>query len=223
MTDQPGILSRVRIPYADTAQEAAELARAEMEASGLPGEFGGPADAYRHMIWVGEMTRRLGPTAAYGISEFNELRSEIRAVRGAEAGRTVRPANLPDAIAMDRHNNAIGLRIGEQADTADDVIEGARMEILRAGGDGSGHNNRPYWMHQNRWIEPVERSPATNWPFNPAAINDRSHIENYRFRSALHRDYSQDIIDAPGGPIHVRPHLRRGQPVRGHDRSPPAR
>lgn len=214
---------RFALPYEATIRDIAALAEREMRASGLPGEFGGPTDAYRHMVWVGEMTRRLGPRIAYIASEANEWRAKRGARRSLEAGRPVAPSNQPDSILMDRHNNGLGLLIGDAADTFDEVVSGARARIVQAGSDGSGHNGRPVWLPKGRWVEGPGRAPGRNWPFDADAVTDRSHIDGYRQGSAMHRDGTQDIIDAPGGPIYVRPHTRNGRPVNGHIRTPGGR
>lgn len=156
----PGTGSPVSF-YERIAREVAELALAEMRASKLPGQFGGPADAYRHMIGIGELTRRLGVLPAYAISEANELRSERAGHAAGRAGRAVPPANTPEAIRMDRHNNMIGLGIGQEALTFEDVVAAARAQTDRAGTNGAGLAGRPTWLPESRWQDNPE---TPNWP-----------------------------------------------------------
>lgn len=53
------------------------------------------------------------------------------------------------------------------------------------------------------------------------AVTDRSHIDAYPQGGENHRHGGHDMIDAPGGPVRVRPHIREGYPVRGYTRSRP--
>ena len=115
------------------------------------------------------------------------------------------------------------MAIGEKSDTATEVIQSARDEITRTGGDGSGHNGKPYWMPTSQWREPNGVVAGGNWPVAWNRVTERSHIDSYRFNSAVFREQSYDIIDAPGGPVYVRPHYRDGHPVRGYSRSAPGR
>ncbi len=59
------------IPYGKRVQriiaEVSGFAEAEARRSHLPGWTNGPADAYRHLLVVGELTRRLGPIPATAI------------------------------------------------------------------------------------------------------------------------------------------------------------
>lgn len=48
----------------DIARRAAET---ESLSSQLPGRENGPADAYRHILWVAEMTRHFGESVARNI------------------------------------------------------------------------------------------------------------------------------------------------------------
>jgi hypothetical protein len=43
--------------------------------SGLPGQDQGPADAYRHLVGVAELSRRVGPVQAAAMAERNEWES----------------------------------------------------------------------------------------------------------------------------------------------------
>lgn len=60
------------------ADEVAEFANAEAAASGLPGHVNGPRDAYRHLVGVGELSRRIGVIPASILAEYNEQISDGR-------------------------------------------------------------------------------------------------------------------------------------------------
>ena len=45
--------------------------------SNLPGRENGPADAYRHLLWAGELTRRFGERRARFILNAHEIEGEI--------------------------------------------------------------------------------------------------------------------------------------------------
>lgn len=51
-------------------------ASSEAVSSQLPGRENGPADAYRHILWVAEMTRRFGPSKAKLFAEGKESEDE---------------------------------------------------------------------------------------------------------------------------------------------------
>lgn len=66
----------------------------EQVASQLPGRTNGPADAYRHLLWSAELTRKYGKEIAEPLLE------------GHEKGQS------GEETAMDSYNNAIGVSIG---------------------------------------------------------------------------------------------------------------
>jgi hypothetical protein len=215
----PGLLNPVA-GYGRIANEVAALAMEEMRASRLPGQFGGPADAYRHLVGVAELTRRLGVLPAWAISEANELRSERAAFDANRRGATVPAANSPEAVRMDRHNNTIAIGGGEQALTFEDVVTWARAQIDRAGTDGSGLGGRPTWLPQERW---QDNPSDINWPLDWSKVTRRGHIDAYPHGGERHRYGGHDMIDAPGGPVWVQPHMREGHPIHGYSRSRPTR
>jgi hypothetical protein len=148
-----------------SVQEAAEN---EASASPLPGFYDGPADAYRHIVGTAELRRRFGWATAYSIATGNEM-----------LGTHLRnhPAHLRR---MDDHNNAIGLAIGAEARSYEDVVRRAREAIDRAiVADGSGQDGTPLWLPEG-WSEPRARRGATrtlpvNWP------TDVPSAGSYRF------------------------------------------
>jgi hypothetical protein len=44
------------------------MAISEAGSANLPGKDGGPYDAYRHILWTAEMTRRYGETTARALA-----------------------------------------------------------------------------------------------------------------------------------------------------------
>src|SRR5512132_3841273 len=72
---------------------AVEAARKESQSSKLPGRENGPADAYRHLLWAGELTRRFGEKRARLILGAHEIEGRIL-------------GQSPDAESMDRHNTS---------------------------------------------------------------------------------------------------------------------
>lgn len=73
--------------------------------SSLPGRIDGPADAYRHLLWAGELTRRFGVGVARGILNFHEI-----------TGRWSNDHSV-ESESMDRHNNELGIAMGLKART----------------------------------------------------------------------------------------------------------
>lgn len=139
-------------------QSVGETAALEARESPLPGYFNGPADAYRHIVGTAELRRRFGWAIAYGIVTGNE-------VMGTHVERY--PGDLRR---MDDHNNAIGLAIGADAQTYEEVVRRARAAVdagTESGGSGAGQTAQ--WMPQDRWGEPTRRPPAerplpVEWP-----------------------------------------------------------
>lgn len=128
------------------AAEVAEFARKEAATSGLPGMSQGPADAYRHLIGVAELSRRLGPLTAAAGAESNEWRSFEAMLRSLLRGRTVAPSNTPAARWMDRHNNWLATIGGSTLRSAEDSVLWARRKmehaILHYSGSGIGATAR---------------------------------------------------------------------------------
>jgi hypothetical protein len=55
--------------------------------SQLPGRENGPADAYRHLLWGAELSRRFGPDAARRLLETHEIQGDL-----SSRDRPARPA-----------------------------------------------------------------------------------------------------------------------------------
>lgn len=89
-------------------------ARAEREAvaSQLPGRQDGPADAYRHILAAAEAVRQGYPESV--VRAWGEWRERD---------------NPPDRAAMDKHNNDVGIGIGKNARSWQEVLERARKAV----------------------------------------------------------------------------------------------
>lgn len=114
------------------AGEVRDFAEAEATASRLPGQDQGPADAYRHLVGVAELSRRAGPLLAAAMAERNEWTSTEAMLRSILGGRPIAPSNMPAARAMDRHNNLLAVGIGARARSAEDVVMRVRSMMERA-------------------------------------------------------------------------------------------
>lgn len=205
------------------------FAEQEARAARLPGWTNGPADAYRHLIVVGEMRRRFGPVAATLSAEGNEFASWL-AMIGAEMGdREVSISNRPASRAMDRYNNwHVAPALGRAADGPEAVVANARRAIERAASfGGSGHANTAYWLPRSQWVNdgPSDNWPSPDWPdlSQSAAIREYRRKADMGDPACLPADIPTPPDDAGGGPVHVRPHQREGHPVQGYQRSAPAR
>ena len=77
------------------AAQVRDFAIDEAKSSGLSGQDQGPADAYRHLVGVAELSRRAGPLLAAGMAEAGHLRIRF----GVEA-RVVLPQFFNPPIAL---------------------------------------------------------------------------------------------------------------------------
>lgn len=206
MSESQWLARRAVRPYEQIANEVRRVADAEARDSGLPGPQGGPADAYRHMIGAGELTRRLGPVAALAILESNEWRSEIAAENQQSRGVPVAPANLPAAISMDRHNNAVGIAGGARSWSFEDVVAHARAQIDRAGEDGAGFAGRPTWLPRDSWFDDRPDEQQGNWPSPSWSPRDTAEtLREYPQGADMFRNRSQDFVQTPLGGMLVDP------------------
>jgi hypothetical protein len=133
--------------------------------SQLPGRENGPADAYRHLLWGAELTRRFGEDAARRILEGHEIQSTLSTM-------IARDGQTPEAAAMDGHNNELSIELGKRARTWDEVKQGAQEIIDRSDRSGNGANGGAVWLRELEWsnhpkdrITGEELSPeGWNWP-----------------------------------------------------------
>ncbi len=151
----------------------------EAGTSGLPGEHNGPADAYRHILLAAELTRVHGEKTARGILENYEAHDRRQP---------------PDEADMDRHNNEIGIEIGNGAKTWNEVVEAARKKIMEAvRDDGRGVNGGAKWFIRSMWSggkdQPIDLDPA-----RPPAENPYGG-EEHRFKRRS--DRGGDAFDKP--------------------------
>ncbi len=162
---------------------AAYAAISEAVASQLPGREHGPADAYRHLIWSAEMTRRFGEDRARKILELHEQ-------EGRAGGRGFFPGvpQTPEQEAMDRHNNDIGIRIGTSAETFEDVITASRSIMSNSPRDGTGPRNgrsgspetdvrlAATWLAESEWVQnPMFEAGQPG--FDPANPKKRKSVQ----------------------------------------------
>ena len=163
----------------------AKAAISEMVGSQLPGRERGPADAYRHLLWAAELTRRFGEERAREILGLHEQAGDLQ-------------EQPSDEEAMDVHNNEIGVSLGRFARGWQDVVSAARKVMSGSAPDGSGTWQASYdttstlapygavWLPEQRWAKnpklvnfkpPIGRGPPqrppdlrtnqTNWYSNP--------------------------------------------------------
>ena len=88
-----GRIARLRA----VAEQVSTFARREAESPGLPGQAEGPADAYRHLLGVAELSRRTGPLLAFAMAERNEQDSFEAMLWSILRGRPIARTNTPAA------------------------------------------------------------------------------------------------------------------------------
>lgn len=164
----------------------ADAASDEARNSLMPGQRNGPADAYRHIIWAAEMTRRFGETGARAILETNEIKGDIMG------------AQPPEEADMDRHNNEIGIAIGKSGRTFDEIVDGARAVIDQSvPHDGSGTDSTGKWLDPSTW-KGLPSEP--NWP--PDWSKAQSPKDQYPYAGENNRyegNAIDEVIDKPVG------------------------
>lgn len=162
------------------------ITAAENEAknSPLPGLKNGPADAYRHIIGAAELTRRYGESAARMMLKGHEVQGSLGTQK-------------TDEREMDEHNNEIGIAIGKQANSFQEIVELARYEIdwaVRKGGIGEGDTAK--WLDESTWsVDPRITKMPPDWSkVGPPKGYERGGPER-RYRGF--RDQRGDLIDIP--------------------------
>ena len=128
----------------------------------MPGEGNGPQDAYRHMLLAAELTRVHGEVRARVMLAYHEE------VSGRVHGQS------PEQRAMDYHNNEIGIGIGRNSRSWQDVVNASRRAIdnaLEAGHD-TGAPTVPTWRPESEWSpEPSINWPDPQWPNGAVPLN----------------------------------------------------
>jgi flagellar basal body-associated protein FliL len=102
--------------------------------SGLPGGRHGPQDAYRHVLASAVVAYTLSPRVVHWVSAVME------------------PNQTDLGDRMDRHNNAIGAAIGEEAES----FAAIRPEVERrvaAGRVFARHRQQVTWLPPSMWRE----------------------------------------------------------------------
>jgi hypothetical protein len=201
------------------AAEVAEFANAEATASGLPGRVNGPQDAYRHLVGVGELARRVGVVPAWLMAEYNELESRAAMRRAEQARRPVPAANTRESRSMDRHNNRLALGLGLSAASPEQVIQRARIAIDRAHRtfSGSGADGTAFWHPHAMWED--IGGDAAHLPTEIRWPPPGEHLKAYERALATG---TRSHGGRGAGSVFVSDHLREGQPVAGYWRSAPS-
>lgn len=125
-------------------QLAIRAAEAKAVESQLPGRQAGPGDAYRHLIWAAELTRRFGESQARAILEAHEIQGNNSSDKDGKA-------QSPDEAAMDRHNNEIGIKLGKDAKTFDDVVKNAQRTIEESRNGDAPNGKGATWLDREQW------------------------------------------------------------------------
>lgn len=114
--------------------------RDSAEASRLPGHVSGPNDALWHIIGAAELRRQYGPVAALAILEANEVRGNRY------------DDQTPADEAMDRHNNDLGIALGEGARSYEEIVERAKTLVAQGiAENGTGMFGTPVFLPPHLW------------------------------------------------------------------------
>ena len=97
-----------------------------VEAYGTGKNIGNEADAYRHLLWTAEMSRKTNPAIAKGISDYHEKVTLPFGLLGA-----AHPLQSKEEKEMDLFNNKLGLQIGQQSKSYEDTVRLAKEAIAR--------------------------------------------------------------------------------------------
>lgn len=129
------------------------------------------------------MTRRLGEAKARRLLRLHE-----------EIG-TWWHGQADPSRQMDEHNNEIGIRIGKDARTFDEVIEGARRAIDHGAREGgSGRDGTAVWLSRDQWHDPNLRN---NWPPNWTRVEPATKPYNYGGEEYWHGRTFPPMLDVP--------------------------
>jgi len=88
--------------------------------------IGDEADAWRHLVWTAEMTRKYGPNVAKGVSSWHEVPMPFGVLGGAAIRQT------PEEKEMDLFNNSLGIEIGQSSKSLDEIKQKA-TEAIKSG------------------------------------------------------------------------------------------
>jgi len=164
--------------------------------SWLPGIENGPADAFRHLVWAAELTRRYGPWIAGLILGQHETRGR------SDVGWS------QQAEDMDRHNNAIGMRIGQDARDYQDVLDQVTSTVMATSPDGAGtwkdprhhvSSPAPAWLPRENWKGRTK--VQKNWYDNPDHAGSLvfpqiwPHTKQYRYGGEDQRAANTSLLN----------------------------
>jgi hypothetical protein len=117
-----------------------------------------------------------------------------------------------EAEDMDRHNNAIGMRIGQAARDYSDVLQRASSTMTATAPEGNGtwkdpHHGSPFpapmWLPRGKWQGMASRQ--ANWYDNPVRAQglifpkEWQHAKQYAFGAAEDRDRDAPSLGATLG------------------------
>lgn len=143
--DQQQLTSKIRQQMLGGRYKSArDAANYEAVSSQIPGRENGPADAYRHIIWIAETTRRNKLFLSNKSDKFtNVVFGHSKEIAGILKGAKIQEVD------MDLHNNEVALKIGMEAESYEEVVINARAIIEKS--DGSGQKNSAVWLHEKKW------------------------------------------------------------------------
>ncbi|MGJ3260426.1 MAG: DUF6973 domain-containing protein [Rhodospirillales bacterium] len=139
----------------------AQAASTEAVSSQLPGRENGPADAYRHVLFAAELTRRFGESVARKLLQSKETGDSLFGISSSDTAK---------AVEMDEHNNEVGIHVGKSAESWNQVIEASQKVISDSPKDGRGGSGKAVWLNKKKWLKDPKNdvdpdSPAPlNWP-----------------------------------------------------------
>ncbi len=131
--------------------------------SPYPGASDDPADAYRHIVGMAELSRRHGFAPAYAAGILNELKPNLDAYKSRSDYDKI--GILGESSQMDLHNNDIGLEIGRTAQSFEEVQQRAHAAIRAAAIEGgTGKNGTARFLSQEKWSGDDKRQEHIVWP-----------------------------------------------------------
>jgi Ca2+-binding RTX toxin-like protein len=148
--------------FLDQIKDIERYVTNEAGSANLPGKENGPQDAYRHLLLSAEFTRVFGEFGAKFLLNLHEVENLIL------------DGQPFDNSSMDWNNNTQGSEIGENAQSWDDIVTGARSKMDQSvNGAGASDPNGPVtWMNPQEWSDAnsTNTTPYSerNWPTNPS-------------------------------------------------------
>lgn len=233
MSSTPNTPANERSKYSANLYAIRDAATKSARESGLPGHVSGPNDALRHIIGAAELTRRYGPSAASTILEGNEIWGSYFAP-GSERQTAA-------DVAMDHHNNAIGIELGRGAKSYEEIVERAKALVAEGiAQNGSGMNGTPIYLPRHLWkksggirdTDPIpeeflERARRAPWRTIPDAPHLQDPYSGFGGRARRAESGGGDVTvsaytrdDGTRVATHSRANPTRKPPVRGNRPKP---